>query len=233
MQRKRSAKAFEDLEAEPALTCKHTRLEMLGHLRAMRRKMSRRVARWAPTGSFIIRPWTGPLSVPHRAVALQIRRPPTWKLPPLSLQPVDFRSLATTTTVERRLAGAFSEKCHVSPNAQATAPVRRLFAEEMVVGCEPMELEGKSMRPALDMFPLEVWNVIAAHVASPPSIQGLRYVAEAARALARLSCTCAPLHEAAAAGWACLGSHVAPILHSALMTSMNPQNNQNDGTMSL
>ena len=99
------------------------------------------------------------------------------------------------------------------------------------MGCETKELEGKSMRPALDRFPLEAWDVIAAHVASPSSIQGLWSFAEAARALARLSCTCAPLYVAAAAGWACLGSHVAPTLHSALMTVMNPQSNWNEVLM--
>ena len=136
-----------------AVSCKCTRREMLGHLRAMQRTslracelaalmggdamsastwrqlLSRRkVAGPTPAESFIVRPWSGPLSVPQRAVARQIKTPLTWKLLSEFLQPVDFRSSATTTIpilIEGHLAGAFLVKCHMSPYAQATAPVRR------------------------------------------------------------------------------------------------------------
>lgn len=167
---------------------------------------------------FFLPPWSGPLSLPQRAIALQPRRPLTWRLPRLPLEPINFRCTTMPTLqdlVEGRLAGAFTQKCYVCPNAESVATARRLFVKELASGSGSMQLDGEPARHALELFPLEVWDVIAAHIVSPVLSHGLYRVPKTARALAMLSCTCAPLYEAAAAGWACLGSHVAPLLHVA------------------
>ncbi|KAK9835744.1 hypothetical protein WJX74_007222 [Apatococcus lobatus] len=246
------AQADPDNGAAPAICWSYSKMEMLGCLRHMQTEMSHyerelaalvgetamRASTWQELMSrcdasvlqrlarSFLHPWTGPLSFPQRAVAVQIRRARTWKLPALPLKPISFHSVAGSTIpdiIEGRLAGDFTKKCQVCPSAQHAITARRLFAEEMDPGAGFVELEGKPSHPALDILPLELWDIVAAHVVDPVSTKGLEYVPTAARALARLSCTCAPLYEAAAAAWACLGSHLAPVLRTAVLTSAGSQ----------
>ena len=165
-------------------------------------------------------PWKGPLTVAQRAIALHLRTPRTWDSPCTPLKPIQFRPRATYSfedSVAGPLAGIFSLMCTLNTQAKGSSCGRDI-ENEMASGMESMKLE-QPMHHALQFFPLEVWDVIAAHLVTPVATQGLRAVPQAARSLACLSCTSPALHEAAAAGWACLGSYVAVLMDVAASKS--------------
>ncbi len=159
------------------------------------------------------RPWVGPLGSAQRAVALQPRSPKTWMSPCPPLQPISFRPrdrYSFNDNVAVPLAGAFTQMCTLSTQLRRNDQME----DGLALNMNAMMLE-QPQQHALAFFPLEVWDVIAAHLVTPVATIGMQAVPEAAISLARFSCACAPLYEAAAAGWACLGSHVAPLIEVA------------------